>query len=131
MLVMRACEQFKARDDDHWKAFLRDTVTAMKDFPADLIATACERVVKGHAFMTIPVTADFVKAVAGELAERKLLLRRLDVLRIKAGQASDERSREPLTAEQQADFDRVMAGLNMRRVPVEPGERTRQTTEAA
>lgn len=116
MMVMRACEQFKARDDEHWKAFLRDTVTALKEFPADLIALACERVIKGHSFMSLPVTADFVKAVADDLAERKLVLRRLDVLRIKAAQSPPEREREPLTPDEQAQFERIMGGLSAMRV---------------
>lgn len=131
MALREATAQFRAVDAKQFEAFFSQTVAALKAYPSDLVLDACRALVETHRYPTLPTTADVLAPIAKELAKRNLLAKRLGVVKMLAEKQKQERPREPLTAEQQAEFDRVMAGLNMRRVPVEPGERTRQTTEAA
>ena len=83
----------------------------LADLPSDLLVLAVQRVVMTHRYRNLPLPAEFRKAVAEELARRRLALSQLQAVR-KFGRFAEPAlpPEERQTSAQAAETRRSVAG---------------------
>ncbi len=95
----------------------------LADLPSDLLVLAVQRVVTTHRYRNLPLPAEFRKAVAEELARRRLALSQLQAVR-KFGRFAEPAlpPEERLTPAQASETRRSVAGATAILRPAEGGD---------